>query len=297
MDARPLIGALPRDLFLTLVDVGSAGGVNARWKPFAPVLSSVLFDPRETEASGSFGPGESRVYPLALGDRSGEARLYLTSMANMSSFLRPDPEVFARFGKKEGDASIASTEMVTVERLDELCSRDGFRPDVIKVDTQGSELMVLAGADKALESTLLAEVEVSFFCRYEQQPLFADIEAYLASRGFELIDLNKLKRYRASNALGIRNAGLRGGDRSGRLAYADAIFLRREADILSAAQADGGASLFRAIVALVAYGKADIAARLLDEGRSTLDESRAVAVGRALQALRPGFLRRLLGRS
>jgi FkbM family methyltransferase len=297
MDARPLIDALPRDFTLTLVDVGSAGGLNARWKPFAPILSSVLFDPREPEAKGRFGRGQVRVYPVALGELPGEATLHLTSMANMSSFLAPDPDVFARFGKKERDASVVATEAVPVDTLDALATRDGFRPDVLKVDTQGSELLVLQGAKGALQSVLLVEVEVSFFQRYRQQPLLADVEGHMTAHGFELIDLLKLKRYRASNSFGIRNAGVRANDRSGRLAYADAIFLRREEGILAMAQADRGASLLRAAVALVAYGKADIASQLLDCGRDLLPGGRANAVGQALKRLRSGFLRRLLGRA
>ena len=297
MDARPLIQALPRDFTLTLVDVGSAGGLNERWQPFSPILSSILFDPREREASGSFGRGEKRVYPVALGHAPGEARLYLTQMANMSSFLRPDPAVFERYGKKSRDAAVASEELVPIERLDGLAGRDGFRADVLKVDTQGSEMMVLKGAGQTLKSVLLAEIEVSFFQRYQDQPLFAEIEAHMAAHGFELIDLLKLKRYRSSNSLAVRNAAVRATDRSGQLAYADAIFLRREEDILSAASTDGGASILRAAVALVAYGKADMAARLLDLGRDLLPDGQAEAVGKALTVLRRGLLHRLLGRA
>jgi FkbM family methyltransferase len=292
MDVRPLIDALPRDFTLTLVDVGSAGGLNTRWEPFASIMSAVLFDPREQEATGTFGRGQTRIYPVALGNTAGEARLHLTAMANMSSFLEPDPEVFARYGKKEGDSATVATEMVPIERLDTLAASDGFRPDILKVDTQGSELLVLKGAEKALESVVLAEIEVSFFRRYKDQPLFADIEAFMCQQGFELIDLLKLKRYRSSNSLGIRNAGVRANDRSGRVAYADAIFLRREKEILNG----GGDALMKAAVALVAYGKADMATRLIDIGRDLLPDGQFEALGKALTGLRRGILQRLLGR-
>ena len=301
MRANSLIEALPGDFTLTLVDVGSAGGLNKRWRPFAPLLSSVLFDPREPAATGEFGRGATRVYPVALGDKAGEADLYLTALPNMSSFLRPDPNQFARFGRKEGDAAIVSTESVPIETLDELSRRDGFRADVLKVDTQGSELLVLKGAGEALKSTLLAEIEVSFFRRYADQPLFADIEAFMATHGFELIDLLKLKRYRSSNSLHIRNAGVPKKERSGRVAYGDAIFLRSRETILCAAKADSGESLLRAVVALVAYGKADIAAQLVDEGADLLKPGRVAAVRKALKTLPArgglgGLLGRLLGK-
>lgn len=297
MDARPLIEALPRYFCLTLVDVGSAGGLNQRWQPFAPVLSSVLFDPREKEATGEFGRGQTRVYPVALGETKGEARLHLTQMANMSSFLHPDPDVFERYGNKRADAAVVNEELVPIERLDDLAQRDGFQPDVLKVDTQGSELMVLKGAEKSLKSVLFAEIEASFLRRYQDQPLFGEIEEFMVSRGFELIDLLKLKRYRSSNSLGIRNAAVRDPDRSGRLAYADAIFLRKDEDVLGLGAKDGGVSVMRAAIALVAYGKADMAARLLDLGRDLLPDGQAETIGRSLKSLRRGFLHRLMGRA
>lgn len=284
MGLTRLIEALPQDFVLTLVDVGSAGGLHGRWRPFRPLLSAILFDPRETAASGSFGRGQARIYPVALSDKAGEEILHLTALANMSSFLRPDAEVFGRYRKKRADAQVTSTETVPVDRLDALVQADGFKPDVIKIDTQGSELMVLKGAEKSLKSAVLAEIEVSFLQRYAGQPLFADIEAWMQDRGFELIELHRLKRYRAANSLGIYQP-LLGGQRSGRVAYGDAIFLRTDNAILAAASNDGGTSLLRAIVALLAYGKADHAAALLDKGRDTLPADRVAALSDALRRL------------
>ena len=301
MNRASLIEALPGDFYLTLVDVGSAGGLHRRWNPYRSILSSVLFDPREPAAIGSFGRGATKVYPVALGDKDGEAELFLTGLPNMSSFLRPDPTVFARYGKKEADAAITSTETVPLVRLDELARRDGFAVHALKVDTQGSELMVLNGAAQALKSTLLAEVEVSFFQRYVDQPRFADIEAFMVGQGFDLIDLLQLKRYRADNSLGLRNAAVPEGEKSGRVAYGNAIFLRREEHILSGSNADGGLGLLRSIVALVAYGKADIAAQLLDRCGDSLGLEQATKMQRALRSLpisdrKPNLIRRLLGK-
>ena len=85
-------------------------------------------------------------------------------------------------------------EQVPIERLDALAKADGFVPDVLKIDVQGGELQVLAGAETSLASTLLAEVEVSYFTRYVGQPLFGDIANHMEARGFELIDLLGIKR-------------------------------------------------------------------------------------------------------
>lgn len=295
MALQRLFGALPSDYFLTLVDVGSAGGLAKRWRAFAPILSAVLFDPREGAASGELGRGKIRVYPVALSDTPGEAELYLTALPNMSSFLKPDPQVFARYRKKGRDAAVASTEMVKVDTLDALAQTDGFKPSVLKVDTQGSELLVLNGAKQALESVVLAEIEVSFFQRYEGQPVLADIQAWMGSHGFELIELYRIKRYRAVNTLGIYQPLLGGWQRSGRAAYGDAIFLRNPDSILAAARNDNGASLISAIVALIAYGKADHAAALLDQADGLLPEERIAALRAGLSGLYRGRLWRELG--
>ena len=287
MSLRRLIGALPQDFFLTLVDVGSAGGLHKRWRPFRPVLSAILFEPREGgTATGELGRGKSRTYPVALSDQAGSVGLYITQLANMSSVLKPDEAVFGRYRKKGADARVVARETVPVDRLDALAQADGFRPDVLKVDTQGSELLVLKGAEQALRSVVVAEIEVSFLRRYEDQPVFAEIEAWMNERGFALIELHKLKRYRAANSLGIRQPLFGGAQRSGQVAYGDAIFVRRREDILAAARQDEGASLLKGVLALLAYGKADHAAALLDGGRDTLPVDRANAVHAALAGLK-----------
>ena len=285
MSVRTLIAALPHDFVLTLVDVGSAGGLNSRWRHFRPAISAVLFDPRESVASGEFGRGATRIYPVALGDRSGALPLHLTAMANMSSFLQPNPEVFERYGKKAQDTIVTGTADVPIERLDTLTEQDGFIPDVLKIDTQGSESGVLGGANASLASVMLAEIEVSFFERYLGQPLFFDINSQMQERGFELIDIQGLKRYRAANSFGLRNIAVQRGDGSGRLAYANAIFLRTEKALLSSAR-DNPGIVTKAIVALVAYGKADIAARLFDQSRSSFPPEQAAALAAGLKSLR-----------
>lgn len=282
MSHSRFVDAFPADFYLTLVDVGSAGGAQPRWRRFASLLSAVLFDPREPAASGRLGRGQTRVYPVALGAATGEAVLHVTALANMSSVLEPNLPLMQTFRKKGPHAEVVERAKVPVTTLDALAAGDRFAPDVLKIDTQGSELQVIDGARGVLAgSVVLAEVEVSFLARYRGQPLFDDIVTTMRALGFELIELHRLKRYRAKNALGIANVGLGGGQRAGRIAYGDAIFLRSEADLV----ARGGAAVLKAILALVAYGKPDIAARLLESGRATLDAQVAVAMERGLAAI------------
>ena len=280
-----LVASLPPGFSLTLVDVGSAGGLHRRWRPFRKIVSAVLFDPRDAAKSGGLGPGQTCTYPVALGAKAGKATLHLTRLANMSSFLKPDAGLFERFGRKASDAEPVGTKEVPVEALDAIASAEAIRCDVIKVDTQGSELMVLEGAREALRTTVLAEVEVSFMARYRGQPLFADVELYMRDHGFELLDLIEPKRYRVANGLRLRNIAQGGRERSGQLAYANALFAKPEQWIAQAARRDDGTTLLRAICALTAYRKVDLAARLLDLAGDTIGEQRRNDVGKALSAL------------
>lgn len=282
MSLSAIVNSFPADSAITVVDVGSAGGLQTRWRPLLPILSAVLFDPREAEATGSLGRGQTRVYPVALGREAGEATLHLLALPNMSSTLPPNRELLSGFRKKGAHSEIVSTETLPIEPLDAIAARDAFAPDVLKVDTQGSELEILAGARGSLErSVVVAEVEVSFLERYQGQPLWDDIVRFMRDAGFDLIELSRLKRYRALNKAGVANVGLGSGQRAGRVAYGDAIFLRNEKTIVER----GEAALTKAIVALVAYGKPDIAARLLDLGSDKIAPPVRDGLGKALRSL------------
>jgi len=57
-------------------------------------------------------------------------------------------------------------------------------PQVIKLDTQGSEIDILRGATRALESALLIQVEMPITPYNEGAPTFDDYVAFLGQHGF-----------------------------------------------------------------------------------------------------------------
>jgi hypothetical protein len=65
----------------------------------------------------------------------------------------------------------------------------------IKLDTQGSELDILRGAEKALRGCIFVIVEAEFNPLYEGQPLFCDVDRFLRDRGFSLWRLGNLAHY------------------------------------------------------------------------------------------------------
>jgi FkbM family methyltransferase len=62
-------------------------------------------------------------------------------------------------------------------------------PYLLKIDVQGAELDVLAGASQTLTETELVFVEVSLFQFYKGGPVFNDVTAHMAGLGFVPYDL------------------------------------------------------------------------------------------------------------
>jgi FkbM family methyltransferase len=294
MNFGALLRALPADLRIVLADVGSIGGIHARWRPVRPIVSGLLFDPREGGEVRRDGP--DTVYPIALGPQAGHATLNVLALPNMSSTLLPNRPRIDSYRKKGAHTQVTSTFEMPVDTLDAIATKDGRPVDAIKVDTQGSEIGILGGGVATLgRSVILAEVEVSFFQRYAGQALAWDIVRFMGEQGFELLDLSRLKRYRRVNSVGIGNRSLGRGQRAGQLAYGDALFMMTEerllARIAGETPAQAEATALKAIVGLLVYGKADMAAHLFDLTRDAVDPARAEKAAAFLKAMGRGPLK------
>ncbi len=108
----------------------------------------------------------------------GDATLYLTNEPGGSSLLKPI---------NSGD--VVRTKTVSTIRADMLNTEKAIRPEVVKLDIQGSELAALRGFGELLADVVCLEIEVSFARTYESQPLCDDIAAFLMTRGFGLFDI------------------------------------------------------------------------------------------------------------
>ena len=179
---------------LVVLDIGVRGGPNPRWLPFANDVTVVGVDADAAECArltSQPSPLPVRYLPYALGSADQQqATLRLTRQRGCSSILEPNFPFLASF--PYGRAfEIETTVPVTLTRLDTMCRKEDVRPDVIKIDTQGSELDILRGGEQALSSACLVETEVEFNPIYSGQPLFGDVDAYLRQRGFALLGLRR----------------------------------------------------------------------------------------------------------
>jgi FkbM family methyltransferase len=273
---------LPADFEIVLADIGSAGGLHKRWRPVREHVAAVLFDPLDQ----STGRGRDRYIPVAVAGEKGRAVLHVTRRVSMTSALVPNAPLLKRFWDKSEHTEIERSFEVPTDTLDNIAAAHRLVLDALKIDVQGGEYDILTGARAALKSVILAEIECSFLERYVGIRTLDAVVALMRENGFDLIDVSRLKRYRYRNSFGVINPGLGHGDRAGRLAFCDAIFLPSEERLLQRLALEGGRFAEKAIMALLVYGKADIAAFLVDAAGETLDPDYRKAATRLLGGLK-----------
>jgi FkbM family methyltransferase len=243
---------------LRIVDVG------ALFKPevpiaYAPLLGDkrsvvVGFEPERAECdllNRMYGPVH-RFFPYVIGD-GGRASFYRCSHTMTSSLLKPDLDIMGRFQNLPEFCQVVEVSEVTTVRLDDIPEAQGA--DYLKLDVQGSEGQVLAGARTCLDSVLVVHTEVEFVQIYEGQPTFGDIDETLRSRGFIF--------HRLLNPEGrtLLDSGFLDGEstRSQQL-WADAVYIR-PASTWNALSSDRIIKL--AVILHQLYGSADFSACLL----------------------------------
>ncbi len=129
---------------------------------------------------------------------------------------------------------------------------------MLKLDIQGAELMVLRNAEARLADALVIQAEVEFLPLYKGQPLYGEMEGFLAGHGF------RLHRFfptvsRAIQPVMVNNDPYAG---MGQLVWADAVFIR---DLTRLEALSDRQLLAMAAILHECYGSADIAYRLLAE--------------------------------
>jgi FkbM family methyltransferase len=175
--------AAPR---LDIVDVG------AMWTGESDGLGTLLkgdhahvvgFEPVQAECDklNAMNRRNHTFLPYFIGDGS-EATFYLCKNPMTSSLYEPNLRLLRKFANLADLTTPVSVTRVQTRRLDDIPQIASI--DLLKADVQGGELNVLKGARRLLSSAVAVQVEVAFVPMYLNQPLFADVDAELRSRGF-----------------------------------------------------------------------------------------------------------------
>jgi FkbM family methyltransferase len=118
------------------------------------------------------------------GERSGTMVLNITAHDDESSFV-----VAGRYGQNSGEKQLS----VTVKTLNEITAGCTAPPDMVKIDAEGFDLKVLAGASNLFGKTDIFLVEAMICGRYENT--LAEVMKFMKDAGYHLIDMTTPKRY------------------------------------------------------------------------------------------------------
>jgi len=157
-----------------VIDVGVGYGTPELYAPF-PTARHLLVEPlREYEP---------QLRPVA--ERIGAAVVYAAAGAEPGEttiHVHRAPTLSSIHDAGRGDAAATVARTVPVVRVDELVRERGLPgPYVLKVDVEGAELEVVAGAEGLLETSL--------FRHLGENPELADVVAAMRERGFAPYDI------------------------------------------------------------------------------------------------------------
>jgi FkbM family methyltransferase len=151
--------------------------------------------------------GNIKAFPYALSSFSGSSEFFVNNYSETNSLL-PSIKTDSEIDKLTSGIDKISVQTIT---LNEFCVNHNIdRIDILKLDTQGSELEVLRGGENLLKMQSIGAIycEVEFVEIYHKQPLFDEIFQYLKKYNYSLYNFYNL------NSL-----------KTGQLAWADTLFL------------------------------------------------------------------------
>lgn len=184
------------------IDIGADGGLSELWVKYLPVLMVDAFEPNIDECNRQKlkSPAGISWHPFGLAKDTGDHVLYVPARTTGASLYRPNVCAQAKFGDDKYWGETRESIISCLSFKDFLFRNGSVAPDMIKLDTQGSEIDILSSLSSGdFEDILAIEIEVEFIEFYEKQPLFSDVHKFMELRGFELLDLRTARSYYSKN--------------------------------------------------------------------------------------------------
>jgi FkbM family methyltransferase len=172
---------------IKIIDVGamSLEGTN---EPYFQLLERgiatvVGFEPvtAECDKLNAASDGTHTYLPYCIGDGN-PGVFHECNYSMTSSLYEPNTPLLEKFQNLEEYVRVVKKQDISTRQLDDIPEVAGA--DYIKVDVQGGEVGVFAGATELLKGIVAIETEVEFVPLYKNQPLFAEVDQLLRKNGF-----------------------------------------------------------------------------------------------------------------
>lgn len=246
---------------LIIVDIGASGGIDTRWKNLTSYFKCILFEPDPREYSILTENSDSNLIVLnsALSDSNKTVEFHLCQKQEVSSIFPPNFDLLNKFPDSERFKVQKNIRLNTDTLNNQLIKVGVNEVDFIKIDTQGYELPILQGSYDYLDSVIGLEIEVEFVEMYKGQPLFDEVDGFVKSKNFSLVDLKRYfwKRKGTGNTT----------NKKGQLIFGDALYFKTPEQILKISNINQE-KIIRSIYIYLAYGYVDLSQVLLQEAKN-----------------------------
>jgi FkbM family methyltransferase len=157
--------------------------------PYKAMLKAGLcrvtgFEPQEralAELEARRGPNE-RYLPYVIADGNPHT-LHICRYSGLTSLLEPNRAVTGLYRDLGPNSEVIERrEGLQTRRLDDIAEIE--RIDLLKIDVQGSELMIFQNGRNLLARAVAIQTEVSFLPIYHGQPSHGEIDGELRALGF-----------------------------------------------------------------------------------------------------------------
>lgn len=186
---------------LICFDVGARNGLKDL-RSLSRSISLYSFEPNLQDNDSLInGKGneytEFHLIKKGLYSSPGTYNFYLMANPSMSSMHKPDEKILSEYFNSINEFKewrkqlniIGETKVETIT-IDDFVKERGINfIDYLKLDTQGTELEILKGAENSLKEKKIGVIktEFAFISLYQNQPTFTQIDQYLNSHGYKLI--------------------------------------------------------------------------------------------------------------
>ncbi len=165
----------------TFIDIGALdGNVSKVINYISPQTDIYAFEPLKQKISlikSKIKSNKFIVENLALTDYTGNKNFYEYNFLAASSFLKPNPKIHNKYVAKN-----YSVEVTTLDRY--FSNKKLKKPIFIKMDTEGTEDLIIKGGQKLLKQASLIIVETGFVETWKNSCFFEDIYTGLTKLGF-----------------------------------------------------------------------------------------------------------------
>ncbi len=198
------------------IDVGASYFEHSKWRVFlkSKKINWISVDPNAknlTYLKDWRWESKLKVISHGLSQNGGEVTLYVTNVDSGSSIKKPKiPDSMKMRLINESYFFPYKEKKIITKSLKTLIEENyNLNPFFIKLDTQGTELDIIKGADCFFKNyqILGIELETSLLTQpfYENANKFADVINFFGEKGYELININVFDLYSTSNITNQNN--------------------------------------------------------------------------------------------